>query len=107
MTWSWLVILFSSFVGGGRKVVKEDKDRPTSAQGITKKRQQVIPYIHQFSHTKKKIVGRFDVPVVFSAPKLSKLCPRVVDRGGRRNKCAVKHRNNYVECTVGVIYQIP
>lgn len=44
------------------------------------------------------IAGRYDPPVVLSAPsKMPHLCSRLVDRGQKLNKCTVNARRKYVE----------
>ncbi|XP_064470235.1 uncharacterized protein LOC135384986 [Ornithodoros turicata] len=71
-------------------------------------RTAVIPYIHKVSHKLKKMAGRADVRVVFSAPeKLIKLC-RLLNGVHREPKgCKKQHRNPYVECRQNVVYRIP
>ena len=68
----------------------------------------VLPYVHKVSHGIKKVASKHHVPVLFSAPrKLEKLCGRI-DRGGRRGVgCAKKHKKQFVNCEVGVVYKIP
>lgn len=90
------------------KLLRKVKTGPQQPRDRPNRRPQVIPYLHKVSHNLKKIAGRYDVPVVFSAPcKMLQLCPRVADRGTGRNRCSVKHRNKYVECAMGVVYRIP
>lgn len=51
---------------------------------------------------------RYDVPVVFSAPKkLSALCRKINDPEGKSDECKKKHQNKFVECHTGVVYDIP
>ncbi|CAN7980385.1 unnamed protein product [Ixodes pacificus] len=77
------------------------KQRPST-------RPVVLPYIHALSHRIKRVAGRFEVPVVFSAPsKLSHLCAAVSREGRPSVQCDVKHRTPYVACASGVVYQIP
>ncbi|KAG0411314.1 hypothetical protein HPB47_011561, partial [Ixodes persulcatus] len=68
----------------------------------------VVPYLHALSHNVKRVANKFDVPVVFSAPrKLSRLCTSVNRVGPPRVACDVNHRTHYVTCATGVVYQIP
>lgn len=68
----------------------------------------VVPYLHALSHNVKRVASKFDVPVVFSAPrKLSRLCTSVNRVGPPRVACDVNHRTHYVTCATGVVYQIP
>lgn len=70
------------------------------------RRPQVVPYIHRVAHNLKKVAGRYDVPVVFSAPKkLSGLCSKI----GQKKKalCEKRHGKHYCSCAVGVVYEIP
>ncbi|KAM7313425.1 uncharacterized protein ISCGN_003290 [Ixodes scapularis] len=71
------------------------------------KRPEVIPYIHKVAHNLKKVATKYDVPVVFSAPKkLAGLCARISDEEAKA-PCDKKHVTPYVDCTVGVVYEIP
>ncbi|KAG0425519.1 hypothetical protein HPB47_027317, partial [Ixodes persulcatus] len=49
-------------------LLKKIKGGPHQRRDRPSKRPQVIPYQHRISHNLKKVAGRFDVPVVFSAP---------------------------------------
>ena len=72
-----------------------------------------MPYVHGLSHGLKKIGNKYGVNVVFSAPaKLSKVCNMVSKRKedtseSRQSECVVHHRNKYVTCEVGLVYQVP
>lgn len=71
-----------------------------------KKRPVVVPYCHKVAHNLKNVAARYQIPVVFSAPrKLSMLCSRI---GKENNKpqCEKKHFN-FIGCSVGVVYKIP
>ncbi|CAN7997046.1 unnamed protein product, partial [Ixodes hexagonus] len=71
------------------------------------KRPEVIPYVHKLAHNLKKVANKYDVPVVFSAPKkLAGLCSRISDEKAKR-PCDKKHATPYVDCSVGVVYEIP
>lgn len=42
----------------------------------------VIPYIHSLSHGLKNVTNRYDIEVVFSAPKkLKRVCARAEKKG--------------------------
>lgn len=89
-------------------LLKKIKGGPHQRLDRPSKRPQVIPYQHRISHNLKKVAGRFDVPVVFSAPrKLAHLCSKVAERRGGGNQCTVNHRKKYVDCAIGVVYRIP
>lgn len=61
------------------------------------------------SHRIKKVAGRYDVSVVFSAPnKLNKICPRVNKKAKNcQGTCGVHHKKEFVACATGVVYSIP
>lgn len=66
----------------------------------------VIPYVHKFSHHLKKTATRYGVPIVFcSTGNLSSLIPAI--SADRVIGCGTKHRHAFVECNVGVVYEIP
>ncbi|XP_040070667.3 uncharacterized protein LOC120843379, partial [Ixodes scapularis] len=76
---------FPSAVVGG---VAESLVRMFRGHASPRKKQRpstrpvVLPYIHALSHRIKRVAGRFEVPVVFSAPsKLSHLCAAVSREG--------------------------
>ena len=55
---------------------KLKRSKKGSEASKERKRVQVIPYMHTVSHNLKKVAGRYDVNVVFSAPcKLARICP--------------------------------
>lgn len=89
-----------------KRLRREDRPRPMVLRN--KQKVAVIPYIHKTAHGFKKVANRSNVKVVFSAPnKLSRLC-RVTDPFRKApSGCAVKHRDPFVECAEGVVYQIP
>lgn len=81
---------------GRRKATHKNDTRP-----------EVIPYIHKVAHNLKKVANRHNVPIVFSAPrKLSKLCARISGEEKKTN-CGIKHNRCYVDCAVGVVYELP
>lgn len=68
----------------------------------------VIPYLHNISHNLKKIAGRTNIRVVFSAPeKLGKLCIMSNPGGQRRSRCGIKHKCKRTTCAENVVYEIP
>lgn len=70
----------------------------------------VVPYLHQLSHNLKQVVGRYGIPVVFSAPqKMSQVCARVSAGAEKcpQAKCTKKHQKPFVTCTSDVVYRIP
>lgn len=68
----------------------------------------VIPYMHSVSHRLKKIGQRLNVKVVFSAPdKLSQLTNRTCPVKSMRKRCMVRHRTQFVDCALGVVYRTP
>lgn len=100
------------------KLVRVIKQREGNAQGegktaTDKTKFAVIPYIHGLSHGLKKIGSKYGVRIAFSAPaKLSKVCSLVnhrMERDSRKqsNECHVRHKNKYVPCKVGIVYQVP
>ena len=63
-------------------------------------------------YSSKNVAGRYNVPVVFSAPlKLAGICSqvrsRVKGKGKRKNECTIKHTAPFVPCGVGVVYRLP
>lgn len=81
------------------------EEQPASLQ--THPKYAVIPYLHNISHNLKKIAGRANIRVVFSAPeKLGKLCI-VSNPCGRSNRCGKKHKCKPTTCTENVVYEIP
>lgn len=94
-------------------LLKEQKMSPemlaqTRENRPEKRKYVVIPYIHGVAHNLKRIAGRCEVDVVFSAPeKLASLC-RAVNPGARETRtCTTKHRNKFVPCVQGVVYSLP
>lgn len=80
---------------------KSNSDRPTT-------RPVVIPYMHNVTHNLKKVAQRYNVPVAFSAPnKMARLCRQINSPQPSSDPCTTKHRNKYVECATGVVYEIP
>lgn len=68
----------------------------------------VIPYLHGVSHNLKKIAGRADIKVVFSAPnKLASLCKASNPYRQPPLQCSKKHVTKYVKCVENVVYEIP
>lgn len=65
------------------------------------------------AHRLKKVAGRFDVKVVFSAPnKLSCLCGAIARKVNqtketRADRCGVRYEKQFVKCAKGVGYRIP
>ncbi|CAN7945243.1 unnamed protein product [Ixodes hexagonus] len=81
---------------------KRDKERDR------RHRPTVLPYIHRISHNLKKVASKFHVEVVLSAPdKLKKLCPKINNKQILHAQCGVNHQHKYVDCSCGVIYEIP
>uniref|UniRef100_A0A147BL58 Putative tick transposon n=1 Tax=Ixodes ricinus TaxID=34613 RepID=A0A147BL58_IXORI len=81
---------------------------PQKAHERPKGRPAIIPYLHAVSHNLKKVAGRFNVPVVFTAPsKLSSLCKRINYPHRDREECTKKHRNKFLDCSTCVVYDIP
>lgn len=79
----------------------------TKAQLTNDQRPEVVPYLHKASHNLKKVATRYGVPVVFSAPsKLGQLCSRIATTGKKR-ACEKRHEKPFVDCAVGVVYEIP
>lgn len=77
-------------------------------QEIDRKKLTVIPYVHGVSHRLKKAAARAGVTAVFSAPnKLSGLCARVNGEGTGTKVCLKNHAQRFVECSSGVVYDIP
>ena len=58
------------------------------------------------AHSLKNVASRFEVPVVFSAPRrLSRICAR--SSGAPSAECVKKHTKCFLKCSVGVVYKIP
>uniref|UniRef100_A0A6G5AA22 Putative tick transposon n=1 Tax=Rhipicephalus microplus TaxID=6941 RepID=A0A6G5AA22_RHIMP len=71
-----------------------------------------VPYVHRLSHRLKKVAGKYDVKVVFSAKnKIGGVCALVnqkCDRGTNAHKrCSIRHKLRFVECAHSVVYCIP
>lgn len=82
--------------------------KPDKENSKEYKKMAVIPYIHGVSHGLKKTGERNGVKVIFSAPyKLRGLCKKANDEQVSRKKFEVKHKYKYVECSNGVVYEIP
>lgn len=68
----------------------------------------VALYMHDIVHNLKKIAGRVDVSVVFSAPqKPFSLCNSSVPRKELLATCSKKHRCTFVRCIDHAAYRIP
>lgn len=85
------------------------KDRAMESDQLKKKtRPVVLPYIHEVAHGLKKIAGKHELPVVFTAlKKLIGLCEKVNNEQKPRGACSTKHEKKYVECKKDVVYQLP
>lgn len=77
-------------------------------QNQTENKFAVIPYVHQVAHGIKKTAGRYGVRVVFSANNsLNKMCNLVnKPRSAGKDTCTMKHKMQFVPCTMGVVYAI-
>lgn len=79
-----------------------------------KKKFVVVPYTHGVGHGLKNVAARYDVDVVFSAPKkLRGVCRQVEEKAKattakkKTGGCQTNHKNPFVPCNVGVVYRIP
>ncbi|CAN8029037.1 unnamed protein product, partial [Ixodes persulcatus] len=96
-------------------LLKETKTWPetsdissSSRKGRERRKFAVIPYMHGLAHNLKRIAGRCNVDVLFTAPdKLSRLCRAVNPSDREARACTTKHRNRYVTCAEGVVYSLP
>ncbi|XP_077553291.1 uncharacterized protein LOC144168094 [Haemaphysalis longicornis] len=78
------------------------------SENTEKKKVAVIPYLHNTSHRLKKIAGRINVRVVLSAPnKMNRLCSMTNPYRKGPVLCGKQHRTPFVECAVGVVYEVP
>ena len=70
---------------------------------------RVVPYIHGVTHRLNKIGTRQGVKVVCSAPnKAYAMCRKVnLAQANNTGTCNTKHKNKYVQCEKGVVYNIP
>lgn len=88
----------------GQSLLNKVRGGPQCKKDRSTKRPIVIPYLHQISYNLKKVAQSYGVPIVYSAPnKLAELCPRVANKHGSKRIRSVKHRNKYVECTIGLV----
>lgn len=93
-----------------RVLLREMKRGDQQGQAIKKKKDKlvVVPYMHKVGHNLKKIGMRAGVDVVFSAPnKLSKLCMLVNADGNKKEGCAKRHGERFVDCEEGIVYSLP
>lgn len=105
----------SVIASAAEAVVKCIKGKARGKVTTTKVKKQatVIPYVHRISHGFKRAASKYGVDVVFSARnKLSGICSAVekrVNKGDMQKErpCGIKHRIEFVPCTVGTVYQIP
>lgn len=79
----------------GRLERKVDKNR----------RPDVIPYIDKISHNLKRVANRLDIQVMRQA-SLERLCPKINSQKESTDQSTVQHANKYVDCSVGVTYEI-
>lgn len=96
-------------VAVGEPLLQRVKSVARGARTCTQRlkgRPEVMPFVHALSHNLKKVAGRHDVHLVFSAPnKLAKLCPRIGASG--QHGCSTKHESPFtIKCSVGVVYSI-
>lgn len=78
------------------------------SENTEKKKVAVIPYLHNTSHRLKKIASRINVKVVLSAPnKMNQLCKMTNPYRKRPAMCEKQHRTPFVQCAVGVVYEVP
>lgn len=90
-----------------KRLKAENSNQETIKEGGNKKR-EVVPYVHKTSHNLKKAVKRFGVQIAFSAPlKLGGMCARIGKSSVVTKGCGKKHSHSYIDCCVGVVYQIP
>lgn len=72
----------------------------------------VIPYIHGYSHPRKKVASRCNIDVVFNAKnELSSICPalhKCLRNKGltRQTTCNTNHSIAFVSCVRNVVYLI-
>ncbi|XP_077564343.1 uncharacterized protein LOC144179781 [Haemaphysalis longicornis] len=90
-----------------KKIRAATREEPITATN-SRPKFAVIPYLHGVSHNLKKIGGRANIKVVFSAPdKLTKLCKASNPFRKPPLQCAKKHDTKYVKCVGNVVYEIP
>ncbi|CAN7949904.1 unnamed protein product, partial [Ixodes hexagonus] len=74
----------------------------------TRRRPAIMPYIHRLSHNIKRVASKYDVQVALSAPnKLKRLCPKINNKKEEHVDCKVNHQHKYVDCSCGIVYEIP
>lgn len=84
------------------------EEEANNRKGRERRKFVVIPYIHGLSRNLKRIAGRCDVDVLFSAPdKLSRLCRAVNPSPRAATACSTRHRDRFVSCSEGVVYSLP
>ncbi|CAN8022615.1 unnamed protein product [Ixodes persulcatus] len=71
-----------------------------------KKRVVVVPYLHRVSHNLKQVGGRYEIPVVFSAPqKIGQICSRIgAGIVGRSSRSAPRRTENPLSLVFRVWY---
>lgn len=90
-----------------KKIRAATREEPITATN-SRPKFALIPYLHGVSHNLKKIGGRANIKVVFSAPdKLTKLCKASNPFRKPPLQCAKKHDTKYVKCVGNVVYEIP
>uniref|UniRef100_A0A224Z125 Tick transposon n=1 Tax=Rhipicephalus zambeziensis TaxID=60191 RepID=A0A224Z125_9ACAR len=102
--------LIISVAEGLLRRAKGTQDRSTTvgSSAPNKENVAVIPYIHQVSHNLKKIAGRSNTRVLFSAPlKLGNLCKKTNPDKKISVVCPKKHTKPFIPCRTCVIYRIP
>ncbi|XP_077514106.1 uncharacterized protein LOC144124980 [Amblyomma americanum] len=99
-------------VSVAERILKKKRQESLLPSGPSERKEKiaVIPYMHCLSHDLKKIGTKANVRVVFSAPdKLIALSKKTLpaDERPQKMQCTIKHREKFVKCTEGIVYDIP
>lgn len=94
-------------VAVAKMLLKKVKGMKKAKDNRGPEKTDVIPYMHRVSHNMKEVAERYGISIAFSAPcKLARMCSRIPGEH-KKGGCGKKHSHRYVECAVGVVYEIP